>query len=368
MALQPCVTSKMPMTIACAFCWPTQFCKVYARDYKQLARMARKTGVRLRVKERFGLPFLTHKHRKRLGAFIGICAFCVLMLVMQNFVWTLEVKGNERNSTERVMHVLGELGLRQGAFIPSLDIHDIQDKAVLELDNISWFTINNYSSGIVVEMKEAEDPPNIIDENAACNVVALKAGVIRRTEVYAGKCMVEVGKVVAKGDLLVSGVLDYNPEEIEYKHARGKIFAETYFDEVFEVEKSATTKEKTGNVFDRHYLNLFGFKLPLFIAFPVDGQHDVTVTEAPVNLFGFQLPFTVETLHYEEYVTQTVIYNEESARETLNGIYENYKETQMTGMEVLDETPEFLELEHSYRLKVSFICLEDIAVEQKIFP
>ena len=104
---------------------------------------------------------------------------------MQNFVWTLDVEGNESNSTERVTYVLQELGLRPGAFIPSLNIKEIENKAVLELDNIAWFTINNYGSRVVVEMKETVPPPEILDETTPCNIVAAKSGVVRRTEIYA---------------------------------------------------------------------------------------------------------------------------------------------------------------------------------------
>lgn len=341
--------------------------KVYAKDYKLLALLARQCGVRLRVKARFGLPFLTYKYRKRLGLFIGAAAFVILIVVMQNFVWTLDIEGNDRNSTERVYYVLQELGLRPGAFIPSLDIREIENRAVLELEHISWFTINNYGSRIVVEMKETTDPPEIIDQDAAANVIASKAGVVRRTEVYSGKQVVEVGDVVAKGDLLVSGALDGNPNQVEFKHARAKIFAETYFDETFEVMKSETSKAKTGNQFDRNYLVVFGCKIPLFIALPLSGEYETTVSESPVSLFGMGLPLSIETLHYEEYESDQVSYDAESAKAKLEEINENYKTTQLEGIEILSEETEFVELEDRFQLKASFICYENIALEQKLF-
>ncbi len=341
--------------------------KVYAKDYKSLARFARQCGVRLRIKERFGFPFLRHKYRKRFGVFIGITAFFVLILAMQNFVWTLDIEGNERNSTERVSHVLQELGLRPGAFIPALDIREIENQAILELDHIAWFTINNYGSRIVVEMKETTDPPEIIDETTSVNVVASKAGVVRKTEVYSGKQIVEVGTVVSKGDLLVSGILDGNPDQVEFKHARAKIFAETYFDETFEVLKSETVKTKTGKQFDRNYLSLFGFKVPLFLAFPLSEEHEITVINTPVCLFGMELPISIQTLHYEEYELETVNYDRASAEAKLKEINENYKTSQLEGAEILKEEAAFTELEDRFQLKVSFTCYENIALEQKLF-
>lgn len=340
---------------------------VYVKDYKILSELAKQCGVRLRAKKRFGLPFLVHKYRKRVGIFIGLTAFFLLIIVMQSFVWTLDVKGNERNSTERVNYVLGELGLRPGAFIPMLNLREIEDKAVLELDHIAWFTINNYGSKIVVEMKESTDPPDVIDKDAAVNVVASKAGVIRKTEIYAGKSVIEVGNVVAKGDLLVSGILDNDPNKIEFKHARAKIFADTYFDEIFEVLKEEKIKTKTGNAFDRNYIVLFGCKIPLFIAFPVSGEYETTISVTALHLFGMELPISLQSVHYEECKTQTNIYDRESAKKELNDIFSNYKTTQLTNAELLNEETEFIELKDRYQLKVSFVCYENIALEQRMF-
>ncbi len=341
--------------------------KVYVKDYKSLAEFARQCGVRLRVKERFGFPFLTYKYRKRLGLFIGAFAFIVLIIIMQNFVWTLDIVGNERNSTERVNYVLQELGLRPGAFIPSLDLQEIENKAVLELDHISWFTINNYGSRIVVEMKETTDPPEIIDEDTAANVIASKAGIIRRTEVYSGKSVIEVGDVVAKGDLLVSGILDGNPDQTEFKHARAKIFAETYFDETFEVMKEETSRKKTENEFDRNYLVVFGCKLPLFLAFPLSGEYEVDIKDVPISILGLELPFSIKTLHYQEYESETIKYSADQAKIRLEEIYTNYKETQLNEAEIISEESEFIELNDRYQLKASLVCYENIALEQKLF-
>ena len=341
--------------------------KVYVKDYKSLAEFARQCGVRLRVKERFGFPFLTYKYRKRLGLFIGAFAFIVLIIIMQNFVWTLDIVGNERNSTERVNYVLQELGLRPGAFIPSLDLQEIENKAVLELDHISWFTINNYGSRIVVEMKETTDPPEIIDEDTAANVIASKAGIIRRTEVYSGKSVIEVGDVVAKGDLLVSGILDGNPDQTEFKHARDKIFAETYFDETFEVMKEEKSRKKKENEFDRNYLVVFGCKLPLFLAFPLSGEYEVDIKDVPISILGLELPFSIKTLHYQEYESETIKYSADQAKIRLEEIYTNYKETQLNEAEIISEESEFIELNDRYQLKTSLVCYENIALEQKLF-
>ena len=339
----------------------------YASDYRTLASLARRCGVRLRIEKKRGLPFVRLRHRSRIGVLIGAGIFLILIVLTQNFVWTVEIVGNEHNSSELINHVLAEYGLRPGAFLPALNVKQIEDRAVLELDGVAWMSINNYGSKVRVEMEATGTPPEIIDDELAANVVAKKAGLIRRTEVYAGKRMVSAGDVVTKGDLLISGVLDSDTENVSFGHARGKIFAETYTDEVFTLPKEEILRTETGNRFDHRYLSVLGCRIPLFFAFAVPDGYRATVEEKPFCFFGVELPVGIETLHYREYHFETVSYDREQAENRLKEIYENYKETQMEGIELLDETVSFTEEEEEYRLTVSMICYEDIAMEQKLF-
>ena len=40
-------------------------CMVFAKDYRRITKFAKKTGVRIRIKEKYGVPFLLKKRRKR---------------------------------------------------------------------------------------------------------------------------------------------------------------------------------------------------------------------------------------------------------------------------------------------------------------
>ena len=72
------------------------------KDYRKLAKTAKKAGVRLRIADKKGFPFLVHRYRKRLGLLIGICFFVSFLLFMQNFVWQIDVVGNQTIRTEQV--------------------------------------------------------------------------------------------------------------------------------------------------------------------------------------------------------------------------------------------------------------------------
>jgi len=341
--------------------------KISARHYRTAAKFAVKSGIRMRMKEKCGLPFFTRKYRKRFGLMVGTALFLCLLIFVQNFVWTLEVKGNERNSTERIRYVLSEYGLQTGAFLPSLDIRKIEEQAVLELEHISWMTINNYGSKVVVELKETVDPPKVIDDDLPVNIIALKSGVVRRTEAYEGKLVVEPGQIVSHGDLLISGVLDGSEEKVTFTHARGKIYAETFFTETFEVMKEENVTRETGKRITRNYLKLFEWTLPLFLSLPVNGEYRISVNVSPVCLFGNELPFSLLQKHYDELQTTKVIYDKDSAEYYLEQRRKNYRDTQLSDVDILSEEVSFSELDDRYRLTVDYTCLENIALEQKLF-
>ena len=207
----------------------------------------------------------------------------------------------------------------------------------------------------------------MIDEDLPVNIVAAKSGVVRRTEAYAGKLVVEPGQIVSRGDLLVSGVLDGSGEDVSFTHARGKIYAETFFTEVFEVMKEEDIKKETGKSITKNYLKLFGWTLPLFISLPINGEYRISVSESPVCLFGSELPFSLIQKRYDELQTMKTVRDKASAEYSLEQQRDNYRDTQLADVEVLSEETTLSELNDRYRLTVDYTCLENIALEQKLF-
>ena len=117
--------------------------------------------------------------------------------------------------------------------LPVLDLQKIQNEVTIELGNVSWLTINNLGSCISVELKENTTGKEI-SSDAPTNIVATKPGYIQRIEVYSGQKVVSPGDVVAKGDLLVSGIRDIPEKEHGiYEHSEAKIFAQTVTNETF---------------------------------------------------------------------------------------------------------------------------------------
>lgn len=178
------------------------------KSYKKFRPYARKAGVRLRVRERRGLPFLLRRYRKRIGIALGVAVFFGILWGLSLFVWSVEVTGNTSVSTDYILNNLSSLGFHQGTLKSEFDVVDLQRRCLVEMPELSWIAINIRGSNAVVEVAAERDlPPEIIPSDRPCNIKASASGQILELEVYDGKAMVLRGEGVTEGQLLVSGSL-----------------------------------------------------------------------------------------------------------------------------------------------------------------
>ena len=73
---------------------------VSVKDYRKLRPFARKTGTKIILLEKYGVPFFLHRFRKRKIFFGGMAACIVLVYVMSLFVWNIHIEGNVTQNEE----------------------------------------------------------------------------------------------------------------------------------------------------------------------------------------------------------------------------------------------------------------------------
>ena len=76
------------------------------QDFLRLSPIRRKTGVKIHILEKHGLPFFFYRSKKRKAFFIGIFACALLLAVLSWRVWEIDVSGNARNSTQEILDFL----------------------------------------------------------------------------------------------------------------------------------------------------------------------------------------------------------------------------------------------------------------------
>ena len=337
---------------------------VFADKYRRLRRFARRTGVRLRIKQKLGAPFFARENKRRMGVLLGIAAFIVFLSVMNCFIWRIEVTGNETVSDELILQTARRYGLRTGIAASSVDARELERNMFVELHDLSWIAVNIEESTAVINVRECVPVPEMFPNNdAPYNVVAARDGVIRRIVASSGQEMVSEGDIVMKGDILVSGILGYTDGRWEWKHAHADVYAETKHTIIIDVPLEQEAERATGRHILRNTLEIFGAELPV-LPVEYDGHYYEFRDEEPVRFLWFELPVSRVTYDYMLYDIVPDTLDESRAKAMALDTLEIRRSAELGDAEILSENITGVIRGGVFRLRADYTCIVNIAVEQ----
>lgn len=236
--------------------------KTYSRCFKKIRPCIRRSGMKIRITEKNGLPFIAAPYLRRKGLVAGTAAGVLLVLILSNFIWTIDVKGNRNFTPEQILDLCAEHGVYAGAAKSNIDVYRVRNDIKTQSDDISWFAVNIYGTNASVELTERLAKTDIIDKDSPCNILSDVDGEIVEIQTLSGQPEVKIGTAVKKGDLLISGVAPRQNGTFSFVHARGTAIVRTNRLLQSPVTKSITVKktEKSKKVFT---LSIFGFDIRL---------------------------------------------------------------------------------------------------------
>jgi len=334
--------------------------------FKSIPSVASKSKTRVKIISRHGLPFIIKKHKKRKAFVIGGILFVVLLIYITSFIWVIDVVGNEKVSTERIIEALEKNGFEKGDFRYGKDIASLQNKMLLEIDELSWLWVDIKGTRAVVEVKEKVPIPEIIDKKQACNIIASKDGLITEINATYGQKAVTVGQVVKKGDLLVSGMANTKYDGIHYMHSTGVIKARTWYSEIVDFPLVKTTFSKTDKKISKNTMNFFGFRVKLYLSedLPFEYSEEQVIKHDLALGRNLVMPISVERHIYQELERSEELLSEEEA--ILLATAEAYaKIDEVLGAEtvVVGKTCEVIDTNEEYiKVKADYECIEEIGV------
>ena len=168
---------------------------------------------------------------KRRAVFLLTFVLCVsLAAVSSLFLWRIEISGNDKLSDAEILRKLAECGVDYGAYWPALSSDEIRSHIVSEMPEIAWLSLNVRSSKAEIIVHERIDKPDIVNEKSPCDIIASKSGVIRKMSVLEGESAAIVGNAVAKGDVLVRGLMSSETGDERYVHSMAQVIADTWYE------------------------------------------------------------------------------------------------------------------------------------------
>ena len=269
-----------------------------ANGYRRMHRLSRKAGVRLRAGERHGLPFLTFRYRRRIGITAGAVLFALAMLLSQQFIWVVQVEGNESVDTQLLQNALSEAGVRRGVLKHNVDTGFVGREMMLRVDDLSFAAVYLHGTTATLVVRERAKPPRKIDTGVPANVVASQDGQIKRMEVIDGVAVCKAGDAVRAGDLIVSGVYEDRWGLTHFMRANAKVIAHVPQSLEVQVPLLQEQVRQTGKVTRRRYLEVMGLRVPLFLYHGLEGDYKLEQTCLHPTVFGMELPFEISRETY----------------------------------------------------------------------
>ncbi|NLW01843.1 MAG: sporulation protein YqfD [Clostridiaceae bacterium] len=240
--------------------------KASLRGFMLMRPAARKSGCRIGIVKKCGLPFFLRRFRKRRGFKAGLLFFAVLIVFFTSMIWEIEIRGCGGDTAQRIMKVLEDRDIRKGSFKTRLDPRRIASDILMNVDDVAWAGVQIHGVKMTISVQSITPRPEVVDESQCCNLVAERDGLITKVEVLAGTLKVMEGDTVTKGQLLVSGILESQNPEFGAKnvHALGRITARTWYDTKVPLSYEYTKRIRTGRTRENTYIRILNMKIGLF--------------------------------------------------------------------------------------------------------
>ena len=336
-----------------------------------LEEIINKSGCRVEISQRVGLPYILDRLKHRKMFVFGIAVFISLILVLSNIVWQIEITGAEQTPTEEIIQLLKENEIKVGRFKSQIDIDEVEGIILKEYDYLSFLDIQISGVKMVIDLKELDIEPERVDTSYPCNIIARKKGVIVRIIAKNGEAVVERGQIVEENELLISGVMDSETSEDTYLvHSEGEVRAQVRYSHIIEVPIVKLDKVETGRVYKQRGLSI-NEKGIRFLSgeIPYENYVEEVVEKDIINLnwLDIDLPFKIVNYIYREVDVQEIKQDIDFLKNStqLEATKEINKELSDTS-EIISRNAIYTIDGNVLRTKVTIETIEDIGKKQII--
>ncbi|WP_210366882.1 sporulation protein YqfD [Bacillus sp. REN3] len=335
---------------------------------KNIRLPVRNSGCKIRFLERAGGPFFLRKLWTNSGLLVGAGIFFIVIMLLSNMVWGIEIKGASPATEHQIRKELDKMGIRTAKLQFTIDhVENIQRTLTDRIEAVTWIGVELKGTTYHFQVVEKNEPKKA-EIIAPRHLVAKRKAAIVKIFVEKGEAAVKVNDYVVPGQLLVSGL--YGKEgEMKQVPATGEILGETWYKTEVELPLKTTFHVFSGNERRNYLIKAAGKGLPVWgFGKPDYKEYETEVNELPVRFFRWELPVKIETKTIREREKVTRIYRREEAIESAKEIARKDIKNRLPenaiikGEKILHQSIE----NDKVKLITHFTIIEDIAEGQPI--
>lgn len=266
------------------------------------------------ILKRTGKAYLIHLYKtKKIFLYSIIFAFLVIIL-LTNIIFSVRVVETDKEIKDMILTDLRENGITRFRFKVSYKRKEAIREKILEKENdyLEWLEIEEIGTMYQVKVIRRINNPKE-EELKPRSIVAKKKGRITRIEADYGEVTTKKNDVVDKGDTLISGLIK-NKEEIKTKvAARGRVYAEVWYQVNLNLPTIYQEEIKTGkkkNTLEIIFLDKNIFISELF-------KYNNSISKETILYNSPLVPFRVSFTKKEEIKLKQVAYQEDKDLEKI---------------------------------------------------
>ncbi len=349
--------------------------KIDLKEFYEIKSFSRKTGSKVVVTGRFGLPFLSVKMKRRIIFFIGIAGSFVFWMVMSLFVWTINIEGNYYITDDVFCDFLEQNGIHHGMRKKELNIEQLEKEIRNSFELVTWTSAKLDGSTLMIQIKENElqtEPKKEEENSSGTDLVASADGKVVSLITRAGVPLVKEGMEVKKGDVLVQGAVPIMAEDgsvrrYEFCEADADVFLECEKNireelPAFYLYKDYTGRERSRNfvIFGERKINL-GFYTKRF------AEYDEVEEKKQMTLFGNnRIPIYYGKETRREYQGRIMNYSKEQVKEIFgNKIIKIMQTLEEKGVQIIEKNVTMKKSEKKWILQIQFLVVEQNGISRE---
>lgn len=365
------------------FLWDIQIHETYytmkigLSDFCRIKGFTRKTGTKVVVTERFGLPFLSVWMKKRKVFLAGILISLGFWLLMSDHIWTIRLTGNYYITEDVFMDFLTGNGIVHGMKKSKIPVEDLEKAIRNEFPIVTWTSVKVDGSKLLIQIKEnellKEDQPEKQEKDTekGFDLVTQTDGTIVSIVTRSGVPLVREGQEVAKGDVLVQGAVPILSEDgtvrrYEFCEADADIMVECRKTYVEEVPLFYQVKNYSGREKKRRFVEI-GVHRVRFSVFGIPyEEYDRLEQKKEVVLFHtFHLPICYGSETIREYTGSEKNYTKDEIKEIFTHKIQKIIQTlEEKGVQITEKNVTMKKNEKKWKMKAEFLLIEPVGVLQ----
>jgi similar to stage IV sporulation protein len=292
------------------------------KGFYALRQIVRKTGTRVAILKRYGLPFFVPTLLSRKIFLLGLLVCVGCWIASSFFIWNIDIEGNIQITDDMFHSFLEGQQILVGTKKAGVDLTELEKQIRISFPEVTWTSAKIVGTKLMIDIKE-NDAPIMPDEEAAAgkgqDLITPYQGVVVSMIVRKGVPKVKIGDTVEAGALLVEGRIpvfndDLTVREYQYVDSDADIVIAHVLSHEETLPYDYVAKDFTGRTKKRIFIRAGNRELRSLaeITYP---YYDSVVSENTPRLFrDLRIPVFWGSYTYREYLNVEHEYSLEEAQ------------------------------------------------------